>query len=414
MIGHILLFAITARPEIPARLSLSEAIEMSLKSSPALQKAAAQVQQSEAQAAQFRSQRLPQFNVTAADTGQTVNLRALGITTSLLPAKAGPFQTVDARANITQPVLDIALLDRDHAAKEHIKVSRYLALNVRELLSFQVAVAFAQALRTQSAVSTLEQQLTLARKLQSITQDRLDRGVSSKLDLKRSEIQVQNLEQGMLETQNDLTAAKLHLADLLHAKPSTEFILTETKREDPPPTAATRSDYRAAESAVRTAELRLAAARHQRYPTGAFRANYGQSGPAWNENLNTFLIQGALNIPVYTGGRIESEIAEAQGKLAEAKADLEELRSQIETETLAARAARDSAQRQGEVARRTVELAKEELDLSTDRFTEGVADNTEVVNAQERLTRAEDNVLKAAFNLDLAQAQLKRALGVNQ
>lgn len=414
MIGHILLFAVAARLDVPAQLSLQQALDIALKSAPALHRAAAQVQQAEAQEGRARSQRLPSLSVAAADTGQTVNLRALGIRTPLLPTRTGAFQSVDARANVTQDLLNIAARDLGRAAREQVKITRFLALNVRDLLSYQVAVAFAEALRAQSAAVTIEKQVSLARQLDSITKDRLGQGVSSKLEAKRSEIQTRNLEQSLLEARNQMIAAKLHLANLIHARPSAEFWLLETNYEPIPPASATRADYRSAEAAVRTAELRLAAARSQRYPTATVRANYGQSGAAWNSNFNTFLVQGLLTIPVYTGGRIESEIAEARAKVAEAQADFEETASQIESEILSARAARESSEQELDIARSTVDLAKEELDLSTGRFTEGVADNTEVVNAQERLTRAEDNALRAAFNRDIAQAQLRRALGVTQ
>lgn len=408
----------SARLQIPAQLTLSDAIETALKSSPALQKAAARVQRSESQEGQAHSRLRPEVSLSATDSGQSVNLRTLGIDPSFLPAlpsKTGPFQTVDARASLTHSLWNVSLRDRAAASREQVRVSRYLALDARELLSFQVAIAFAQALRTQSAVETLEQQLGLARRLHSTTLERWSAGVSSKLDAKRSEIQVRNLEQSLLETGNALIAQKLQLANLIHAEPSTAFVLSRTGNPEAPREAPTlRSDYRAAESAVRAAELGVAAARRERHPTATLRATFGQSGRAWNDNLGAFLIQGSLNIPIYTGGRIQSEITEAEAQLAEAKAELEELRSQIESEVLAARAALDSARRQMEVARESVTLSKDELELSTERFTSGVADNTEVVNAQDRLTRAEENALRAGFNVDIALAQFKRASGAKQ
>lgn len=416
--GHLLLLLFSSRIAIPAHLSLSDAIDIALRSSPALQKAAATVRRSEAQEGQANSRLLPEIGIGAAETGQSVNLKILGIDPSflpLLPSRTGPFQTVDARVGVTQSLWNTPLRDRLAASREQTRGFRYLALDARELLSFQVAVAFAQALRTQSAVETLDQQLALARKLHGTTLDRVNAGVSSKLDAKRSEIQARNIEQSLIETTNILIAQKLQLANLIHAEPSTSFVLARTGNQYPPQdTPPLRSDYRAAESTVRAAELRVAAARHERHPTATVRANFGSSGRAWNDNIGTYLIQGSLNIPIYTGGRTQSQIAEAEAQLNEAKAALEELRSQIESETLAARAALDSARRQTELALDTVKLARDELDLSTERFTSGVADNTEVVNAQERLTRAEENAVRARFNADIALAQLKRASGAKQ
>jgi outer membrane protein TolC len=414
MIPFVLLFSTVAFADIPAQLSLDQAIAIALKSPPAIRRAAARAQQSAAQEQLAHSRSLPHLSINATDAGQTFNLRALGISTSLLPARGEPFQTVDARAEITQELLNVPTRDRGRAATEEAKASSFLVVDAREALTFDVAIAFAQALQAQAATRTLSRQADLARQLHKISQDRMEKGVASKLDATRSLIQVQNLEQSLLEVRADFAAAQLQLANLIHAAPSTTFELVPTSYSDPMPAPSTRADYRAAESAVHAAELRLQAARHERYPTASFRANYGQNGRAWNDNLNIFLVQGSLHIPIYLGGQIDAGIAEARAKLAEAKADLEELRARIETDTLVARAALESAGHQLEVARSTVDLAKQEVDLSLERFTVGIADNSEVINAQDRLTRAEENVVKAAFHIDIAQARLRRAIGASQ
>lgn len=404
------------RPAIPATLTLPEALDIAFRSSTALTRAAALVTQSEGLAGQARSPLLPQIGLSAAETGQTVNLRTFGISFPGAPAKVGPFQTVDARANLTQNLLNLPARDRSRASLEQVKATRALAMSAHEMLAYQVAVAYSQTFRAQNAAATLERQLALARKLHATTQDRVELGVSTQLDAKRSQQQVNSIEQALIEAENTVTSAKLQLANLLHAEVTANYTVAE-----PPAVAASdgalataleaRPDYRAALTQIRAAELRLSAVKAQRYPVVQIRANYGQSGPAINQNLNTFQVQGAISVPIYTGGRIEGETVEAQGKIAELKAQADELRSQIETEVLSNVANVDSGVRQLAVARRNVTLANEELDLSNARFTGGVADNTEVVNAQDRITRAEDAVIRAAFQLDIARAQLARALG---
>jgi outer membrane protein TolC len=214
-------------------------------------------------------------------------------------------------------------------------------------------------------------------------------------------------------------AAKLQLANLLNARITADYRLSEEAQQAPDgaqdaiaKALEARPDYRAASERVKAADYQLQAARRQRWPVVQFRADYGQSGRSPIDNLNTFRLQGAISMPVYTGGRIEGEIAEAQGRLAESRAAVDEIRSQVETEVRTAVAALEAARKQLEIAQGNVKLAGEELDLATARFQSGVADNTEVVNAQDRVSRAEDNVVRAGFNRDLAAAQLRRALGI--
>lgn len=405
--------------ELPEQLTLRQALELALKNSATLRRAAAQVEQAEAQVRQAHSANLPQANVAAYDTLQTVNLRAMGIDVPLLPSRVGPFQVVDARAFVTQNVLNLPVRDRERAAREQSRSAAAVAGNARELLALQVGTAFAQALRAQSSERTLERQLELARKLHQITQDRLEAGVASRLEATRSLQQVNNLAQGFEEARHQATAAKLQLANLLQARITANYTLVDeaaTPLETPENAVAqaleARPDYRAALARIRAAEFQVSAARRQRYPVIQFRADYGQSGRKPFENLNTFHVQGILNVPVYTGGRIEAEIAEAQARVSEARAAADEIRSQVETDVLSAVAASQAALRELEIARGGVKLAAEELELASARFTSGVADNTEIVNAQDRLARAEDNVVRAAYHRDLAMTQLRRALGL--
>jgi outer membrane protein len=407
-------------PELPARLTLSDAVSIALRQSPLLRRAAAHLQQAEAQVQQTVSQWHPQFSFGYQHFGQTLNLQAMGIRFPFLPSRVGPFETVDVRAYMTQNVLNLPLRERDRAGRTQREVVRSLAGDAREELAYQVALVWTNALRAQQAHATLAEQTDLSRKLARITADRRELGVASGVELKRSQQQVNNLEQAVAEAENNLVAAKLQLAALLNGPVQANFELDGEQTPAAEPLAADRAlaaafssrlDYRAAQQQVQAAEHRIAAARAQRYPLVQFRADYGQSGISLAQNLNTYRLQGSVTVPLYTGGRIEGEVTEAEGRLAEARATLDELRARVSADVLAALTAVRTARRQVEVSTETVALARDELELVTLRFTSSVADNTEVVNAQDRLTRAEDARVRALFQWNLAQAALHRAIG---
>ena len=409
MTALLLALAVT----IPPKLTLDQAMAIAFRSSTALARAAAQTRQSEAVAEQARSTLLPQLSLSASNAGQTVNLRTFGFSFPGLPARVGPFQTIDARASVSYTVLSPTARTRERAAREQAAVSVSLAVAAHEALAFQVATFFHQALRVQSVIATIGRQAELANQLHRITEDRVALGASSKLDATRSRQQVLVLEQAIVDARHTLTSAKLQLAHLIHATPTADYELvadpTESTTIGEP---SERPELRALTQALRAAELRVKAARDQRLPTASLTANYGQSGRAWNDNLNTFRVGGQITIPVYTGGRIQADVAEAQARVDEIGAQVEELRSSIEAEVLAARSAHESARAQLGTLRQLSSLAREELDLATERFKGGVADNTEVINAQDRLARAEDNAVRGEFAVDIARAQLARALGV--
>jgi outer membrane protein TolC len=85
-----------------------------------------------------------------------------------------------------------------------------------------------------------------------------------------------------------------------------------------------------------------------------------------------FGFEAGVSVPLFTGGRIKSEIAQAEAALRQPKAEAENTRSQIDYDVRSAYLNLGAAKDQAEVARRNVDLANENLARSKDRFTSGV------------------------------------------
>jgi outer membrane protein len=416
------------RPPIPPQLSLKEAVSIAFANSPLLRQAEARVSETSAGREQVRSALLPQVSVSAFEALRTVNLEAQGIQFPsipglgfALPTRVGPFSQFDARGFLNQEVLNFQHRYSLKAASAQLRASEAESLNTRELLTLSVVVSYVTAQRNQASTATLRKQLALSRQLLTITSDRASQGIASTLDTKRAEQQTNNLQQALLEAENALTIAKLELAKAMHAEISADYELADigsfydttapSQQEALAAAFDSRPDYRAAQAQLRGAELDLRSSQAERYPSVAFAADYGQSGRKPFQNLNTYRVQGSLNIPVFLGGRISADVKQAQSRVDQAEAYLDEVRAEVETDVMSAIANVSSARRQVEVAQSTIDLAQQEVDLSTARFTSGVTDNTEVVNAQDRLARAEDNRIRALFQLQMSQAGLQRAIG---
>jgi outer membrane protein TolC len=123
-------------------------------------------------------------------------------------------------------------------------------------------------------------------------------------------------------------------------------------------------------------------------------------------------VTGALNFTIFDGGRIRSDIEEADSTLRQRKNDLGDLRGQIDQQVRTALLDLQSAADQVAVAQRNQVLAHETLDQSRDRFTAGVTDNLEVVQAQQSVVTADVNLISATYQHNLAKIELARALGM--
>ncbi len=423
------LFATTAaaqRPQIPPRLTLREALSIALDRSPALRQAAARERLALGDERVARSELLPHLGVMASQASQTRNLAVIGINDEAIGnfdvrQKVGPFGVFDARVVVTQDVLDLTERRRYRAAGQRREAAAAGSLDVREQLTHEVAVAYIEALRAQASTATLRKQMALARQLHTLTIDRMEQGVASRLDERRALQQNHNLQQLLYEAEAATTAAKLQLAAVIHAQPTAEYELADVHRfydvssldarEAVAKALEARPDARAASARLEASEIDRKAAQAISLPRVSFYADYGQSGNQLYRNLNTYTVRGEVGVPIYFGGRAAAERERAQAGVDAAEAELEQLRIQIETETLTAAAAVDSARKQVQVAEEGVGLAEEEIDLTTARFVSGVADNTEVLAAQDRLARAEENRIRALYRLNLARAALHRATG---
>jgi len=246
-------------------------------------------------------------------------------------------------------------------------------------------------------------------------------GVAAELDANRAMQKVNALEQQWQHAAQSYIAAKLSVANILQAKISADFeVADDAAYGDGTPAdrdaalkiaLATRADYRAAEANVRAAELQVRSVKASRLPTLAMTFGDGQSGSTPVHNVNTYKVQGSIDFPLYTGGRIRGEIVEAEGALREARALLDQNRSQIETDVLTAISGVEWALKEVETSARNMEVSRHEVKFTRARFGQGIADNTEVVNAQDRLTQADDAHIQAQYLLGLARANLARATG---
>jgi len=410
-----------AGPDLPARLTLSQALNIALSNNTNIREALARLDQASGRYQQSRSALLPQLDVATRQNYQTVNLLGIGIDVPSAQGLLGPFGSMDARILLSQDLFNLANVRAWQSYRFRQNSFRLLVDDAREVVTLNVIATYLEALKAKAARDTLAEQTKLANELYTLTRDRVNQGVSAELDANRAMQKVNALEQQWQEAAQSYIAAKLNLANVLQARITADFEVaddaaygagTPSDREAALKAAlAMRADYRAAEASVRAAELQVKSAKASGLPTLAMTFGDGQSGSTPEHNVNTYRVQGSINVPLYTGGRIRGEIVEAEGALREARALLDQNRSQIETDVLSAISGVEWALREVETSTRNVQLSRQEVAFTRARFAQGIADNTEVVNAQDRLTQADDAQIRAQYTLGLARANLARATG---
>ena len=371
------------------------------------------------------SELLPNVSARLQEDVQTQSLTALGLKASVfhapVPRVIGPFNYFDLRANLSQSLFNFKSLENERAAEESLKASRYTYKDARELVVLAVGNAYLQAIAGAARVETAEAQLKSAQALYDKAVDQQRAGLSPALDTLRAQVELQTRRQQFIAARNDYAKQKLTLARIIGLASGQDFVLTEKapyQALTPLPietylqrALATRADYQAGLAQVRSAELSRRAAAAGRYPSLDLNANYGDIGVTPAHSNETWQVNGSLSIPIFAGGKVHSDVLNAEAQLKQACSQLGDLRGRIDFEVRAALLDLSAAAEQVEVARSSVQLAEEALAQSQDRFTAGVADNLEVVQAQESVAGAHETYIQSLYAHNLAKVELARAIG---
>jgi outer membrane protein TolC len=139
--------------------------------------------------------------------------------------------------------------------------------------------------------------------------------------------------------------------------------------------------------------------------------DYGAAGVNIGDSHGVFQVGATLNIPIAPGGKIHSDVLEAEASLRQSRQQLENMRGQIDYEVRSALLDLQSAADQVEVARSSVDLANQTLIQAQDRFSAGVTDNLEVVQAQDAVASANDSFISSLYSHNLAKIELAKAIG---
>lgn len=413
-----------ASPEV-LQLGFQEAIDRGLRNNLGLLLSGDQTILARGERWKELSNLLPNVSARVQEEVQTLSLTALGLKSNVFPFPVprviGPFNYFDARASVSQSLFNFHDLEKERAASESLKSAQYSYKDARELVVLAVGNAYLIAIAAAARIETTDAQVKNAQALYNRAVDQQKAGLNPAIDTLRSHVELQTRQQQLIAARNDFDKQKLSLARVIGLPPGQEFTLTEKapyQALTPLPLEqylqrayASRSDYQAAQAQARAAELSRRSATAGYYPSFDLNANYGDIGVNPAQSNGTWQVDGGLNIPIFTGGKVHSDVLEADAQLKQSRSQLNDLRGRIDYEVRASLLDLSSAAEQVEVARSSVDLAEQTLAQSEDRFTAGVTDNLEVVQAQESVASAHESYIQSLYAHNLAKIELARAIG---
>ncbi len=411
-----------AQETAPLQLTLRDAVNLALKQSPQVILANLGVARSIWDRQTARSALLPQVGGNVSELQHRLNLQsALGLSIPGFPQHVGPFEVFQYGAALDAPVFDLTLWHRYKSAQLGVEAGRAQELTAREESVLLVVSQYLGSQRAAADVQAAQSQVDLAQALYDQAADLLKNGVGTGIDALRANVQLQNQKQRLIMARTQLDTSLYALARLINVDPRRRIELADqVSFFDTPETPvdqtieqayAARPELRQIATQERQADLALRTAGDQRLPRLSVSGNWVEQGLTPASAIPVYNYQASLDFPLFTGGRIDAQRAEADIAVRQLKQQEQDLRNRIALEVKTAIARINSARSEVEVAKQGVGLAQQEVEQARDRFQAGVANNIEVITAQDELARANDNQIGAFYRYNQARADLAHAEG---
>ena len=412
----------------PLRLSLDDALQRGLRYNLGAIDSQQYLRQAHGESIVARSQLLPNLSGSLLETAQQVDLASYGFKFNTPPSLGfsfpkivGPFNYFDLRGALTQRLADLQAIRTYQSTREAQKAAELSAGDAREMVVYVVTAGYLQVLAESARVDSVKVQVASAQAISQQASDRFTSGLNAKIDMTRSQVELQTQQQRLTAEQAEYAKQKIALARLIGLPSGQDLILTDAMPYAPLENLTleqaitlashNRSDLKAAEAQMHAAELFRKAANAERYPTLGLGADYGVIGINPATSHGTFSVTGQLRFPIWAGGRIHGDIEQADATLQRRRAEYEDLRARVEADVRTAYLDLTAAADQVRVSQSRRELAEDELVQARDRFASGVADTIEVVQAQEAVSSAEQDYIASLSAHNLAKASVARATG---
>jgi outer membrane protein TolC len=411
----------------PLRLTFREAVARAAAEAPAVSAARLRGDAADARARQASAALWPGLAAGASYTNRSFNRAILGVPVTGSPADAlvGPFDVVDGRLSLDQPLLDLGARRQRDAARAAAGAARASTDEMAEAAAAGTAVAYVAAARASALVAARLADSALADELVTLARTQREAEVAIGLDVTRAETQLVGAAANLIVARNARARAHLTLARSIGLAAGEEIMLADTLRADlgaaalPPGrdslialARAGRPDLAARLADVAAARAGIAAVTAERLPRLDLTADVGVSGPTVPDMIFTRQVAVQVSVPIIDELRRDPRLAERRAQAAEADVLARDLSAEVAAEIDAAGYDLDAASAGLLVAAQGVRLAVAELQQARERFAAGAAGNLELITAQMSLLRARDAEIDARYQAAAARVALARAAGV--
>lgn len=402
------------------RLSLNEALNLARTQQIDILVSKERVQQAIARLGQAQSVLWPQMSLDAQQTRETINLKSLGIPIPTTKPVDGPFNSFDARFNLTQTLFDLNAIGRLRAAKRANDLSRAEEVKTRQDVLAFVANLYIEASRAQDAVSLAKKFVDRSQKGFEVAQVMFRNGIGSELELKQAEADLNEVKQRFNETESTALERQLDLTAALGIPNDSKIAFIETTlfsdvqipqpdevgavKENHPDVLVARQLFHQ-RKAERWAELT------EFLPKILGFGNYGESGTSPSNWEATYAFGAKVTLPLLEGGNRWFKYREAESQVRESQKQIEDIERHAEAGVLNSIQKLKHALIDVDAKEAAWLVAQKQLAIAQNRSKTGSGSDYDVVKAIADEALAHDQRNESVSVYRLSQVNLLHSMG---
>ena len=418
------------------QLTLEQAINLALKQNHSIHLRSLSVEQMQSKKDEARSNYLPQVKTSGSVlhvtelAGIEIPTGALGgytstgpIPTQSLSVGQGGLTGYTGGVGLEQPLTQMFRIHQANvAAKQDLLVSKTQLDQTQDEIALQVRQLYYNILINQQKLKASQEQLAAARIKDEESRSDVARGSALEISALQSKATI-------LQTQQEDLTLRLQGKDLQRQLADVLGLPVETPLELDPGSVAVPVDIpsrndaiqialdqnqalKAARQTLVKAQAGLAAARDAYIPdvTALSRYSYQSGIPFLVHNFGTFGF--SLSYDLFDGGQREAKIREARIEVHSAEVAVDKLQSEIEVQVQGIYDRVDQLRQMVDVEEQIVKVRTEAARLSDRQFEQNAALDSARSQSHSDLASATAALLEANCGLSLAEADLKRAIGL--
>lgn len=376
----------------------------------------------------------------------------------ILEAKAGALPKVTGNANITynpiiqeialggqtfkmgQPWVAVAGVQLQQALfnqqvfiglKAAKSTKEFYQLNANlteEQIIERVSNAYFQVFTAQEQKNTLESSYSSTEKVRNVIKSLYDNGLSKKIDLDRTNVNLTNIETNIKQSNNGITQAenalKFYMGMPIETKIQlvqedmavTPHLLDDTVNTDE------RTEVKVLLKNKELLEYQKKATIANYYPTVNLTANYNWQGMGEKFPLTNGSSKGVMwsdysaiglgiNIPIFNGFATKAKVQQNQIDIDKLEIDIKDTKLGLDQAYQNAKAQIENSLATLESQKANVKLAEDVLADTKSNYQYGLATLTDLLDAENSLVQAKNNYTTAILDYKIAEVQYYKSKG---